>query len=205
MFKTLKSERLLFANPARGVSLGSRPSSVPMPLSPETIQRLTAAAETNPALKLLIALVGIHALYPHQARALPLTAIDFTRGRLTLGDIDHPLDAFTQQAAVDYIHLRHQRWPHTRNPHVFISSQTAHTRAPVTTGWMQPLLRGLPVTAQQLREDRILEEAAVTGADPQHLCAVFNITPETGLRYTRFFHPDPTDSDDVSGCHMETS
>ncbi|WAU82661.1 hypothetical protein O1Q96_24810 [Streptomyces sp. Qhu-G9] len=31
------------------------------------------------------------------------------------------------------------------------------------------------------------------------------ITPETGLRYTRFFHPDPTDSDDVSGCNMETS
>ncbi|MFD4868404.1 hypothetical protein [Streptomyces sp. NPDC058412] len=205
MFKTLKSERSLFANPARGVSLGSRPSSVPMSLSPETIQRLTAAAEANPALKLLIALVGIHALYPHQARALPLTAIDFTRGWLMLGDIDHPLDAFTQQAAVDYIHLRHQRRPHTRNPHVFISSQTAHTRAPVTTGWMQPLLRGLPVTARQLREDRILEEAAVTGADPQLLCAVFNITPETGLRYTRLFHPDPTDSDDVSGCNMETS
>ncbi|WUH90502.1 hypothetical protein OG900_10630 [Streptomyces sp. NBC_00433] len=70
---------------------------------------------------------------------------------------------------------------------------------------MQPLLRGLPVTAQQLREDGILEEAAVTGADPQHRCAVFNITPETGLRYTRFFHPDLTDSDDVSGCNMETS
>ncbi|SHN25973.1 hypothetical protein [Actinacidiphila paucisporea] len=62
-----------------------------------------------------------------------------------------------------------------------------------------------PVTAQQLREDRILEEAAVTGADPPHLCAVFNITSETGLHYTRFFHPDPTDSDEVSGCNMETS
>lgn len=34
-------------------------------------------------------------------------------------------------------------------------------------------------------------EAAVTGADPQHLCAVFNITPDTGLRYTRILHPDP--------------
>lgn len=123
-----------------------------MPLSPETIQRLTAAGETNPALKLLIAIVSIHALYPYQARALPLTALDFTRGRLTLGDIDHPLDAFTQQAAVDYIRLRHQRWPRTRNPHVFISSQTAHTRTPVTTGRMQPLLGGLPVTARQLRE-----------------------------------------------------
>ncbi|MFD3518464.1 hypothetical protein [Streptomyces sp. NPDC058657] len=62
---------------------------------------------------------------------------------------------------------------------------------------MQVVLRGLPVTAQQLREDRILEEAAaVTGARPQHLCAVFNMTPETGLRSIRFFPPDPADSDD---------
>ncbi|MFF4139645.1 hypothetical protein ACFY1B_51785 [Streptomyces mirabilis] len=107
------------------------------------------------------------------------------------GNIDHPLDAFTRQAAADYIQLRHSRWPHTRNPHLFLSSQTAHSRTPVTIGWMQPLLKDLPVTAQRLREDRILEEAAVTGADPQHLCAVFNITPDTGLRYTRTFHPDP--------------
>ncbi|MFF2644942.1 hypothetical protein ACFVUB_34515 [Streptomyces niveus] len=61
------------------------------------------------------------------------------------------------------------------------------------------MLRGLPVTAQRLREDRILEEAAVTGADPQHLCVVFNITPETGLRYIRFFRPDPTRPDPADG------
>ncbi|MGW6976393.1 hypothetical protein [Streptomyces sp. NPDC054952] len=187
MFKTLKSQRLLFANPARGVSLGAKPSSVPRPLSPEAIHTIAAVADSDPALKLLIALIGIHALYPHQARALPLTAIDFTRGRLSLDDVDHPLDDFTRQAAANYTRLRHERWPRTRNPHLFISSQTAHTRTPVAIGWMQPLLRGLPVTAQRLREDRILEEAAVTGADPQHLCAVFNITPETGLRYIRYF------------------
>jgi hypothetical protein len=191
MFKTLKSQRLLFANPARGLSLGARPGSVPTPLSPEAIQTLAAAAEGDPALKLLIALIGIHALYPHQARELPLAAFDFTGGRLMHGDIDHPLDAFTRQAAADYIQLRRSRWPHTRNPHLFLSSQTAHSGTPVTIGWMHPLLKDLPVTAQRLREDRILEEAAVTGADPQHLCAVFNITPDTGLRYTRTFHPDP--------------
>ncbi|MFI1067004.1 hypothetical protein [Streptomyces spororaveus] len=191
MFKTLKSQRLLFVNPARGLSLGARPASVPTPLSPEAIQTLVAAAEGDPALKLLVALIGIHALYPHQARELPLVAVDFTGGRLLHGNIDHPLDAFTRQAAADYIQLRHSRWPHTRNPHLFLSSQTAHSRTPVTIGWMQPLLKDLPVTAQRLREDRILEEAAVTDADPQHLCAVFNITPDTGLRYTRTFHPDP--------------
>ncbi|MGW6060351.1 hypothetical protein [Streptomyces sp. NPDC055189] len=191
MFKTLKSQRLLFANPARGLSSGAKPSSVPTPSSPEAIQTLAAAAEGDPAPKLLIALIGIHALCPHRARALPLAAIDFTGGRLVHGKIDHPLDAFTRQAAADYIRLRHARWPHTRNPHLFLSSQTAHSRTPVTIGWMQPLLKDLPVTAQRLREDRILEEAAVTGADPQHLCAVFDITPDTGLRYTRVFRPDP--------------
>ncbi|MER6572868.1 hypothetical protein ABT288_43635 [Streptomyces sp. NPDC001093] len=187
---------MLFVNPARGLRLGAKPTSVPTPLSPEAIKTLAAAADTDPALKLLIALIGVHALYPHQARELPLAAVDFTGGRLSFGDIDHPLDAFTRRAAADYIQLRNARWPHTRNPHLFISSQTAHSRTPVTIGWMQPLLKDLPVTARRLREDRILEEAAVTGADPQHLCAVFNITPDTGLRYTRPFHPDPLSDQD---------
>ncbi|MFH8388158.1 hypothetical protein [Streptomyces sp. NPDC018036] len=205
MFKTLKSQRLLFTNPARGVSLGARPGRVPRPLSPKAIQSMAEAAATDPALKLLIALIGIHALYPHQARALPVSAIDFVRGRLAHGDIDHPLETFTRQAAADYMELRRERWPNTRNSHLFISSQTAYSRAAVTIGWMQVVLRGLPVTAQRLREDRILEEAAVTGADPQHLCVMFNITPETGLRYIRFFQPDPADSDDASPSHLETS
>ncbi|MGW3177548.1 hypothetical protein ACWDEN_47680, partial [Streptomyces sp. NPDC001153] len=89
-----KSQRLLFVNPARGLRLGAKPTSVPTPLSPEAIQTLAAAADTDPALKLLIALIGVHALYPHQARELPLAAVDFTGGRLSFGDIDHPLDAF---------------------------------------------------------------------------------------------------------------
>ncbi|MEU8893950.1 hypothetical protein [Streptomyces sp. NPDC048442] len=170
MFKTLKSQRLLFTNPARGVSLGARPGTVPKPLSPEAIKSMAESAATDPALKLLIALIGIHALYPHQARALPMSAIDFVRGRLTFGDIDHPLDTFARQAAADYIELRREGWPNTRNPHLFISSQTAYSRAAATIGWMQVVLRGLPVTAQRLREDRILEEPPLPG--PTHsICA----------------------------------
>ncbi|WAU82434.1 hypothetical protein O1Q96_23390 [Streptomyces sp. Qhu-G9] len=190
MFKTLKAQRLLFTNPARGLSLGTRPSSVPKPMSPAAIETIVAAADTDPALKLLIALVGIHALYPHHARALRLAALDFTGSRLVTDDVDHPLDDFTRRAASDYLHLRRTRWPHSRNPHLFISAQTAHTHASITNGWIQLVLRDLPATAQQLREDR-LEEAAATGADPLHLCALFNISAETRLRYTRPFHPGP--------------
>ncbi|WP_406864281.1 helix-turn-helix domain-containing protein [Streptomyces sp. HUAS MG47] len=156
MFKILKSQRLLSTNPARGVSLGARPCTVPQPLGREAIKSMAEAAATDPALKLLIALIGIHAPYPHQARALPVFAIDFIRGRHALGDIDHPLDTFTRQAAADCIELRRERWPDTRDPHLFISSQTAYSRAAVTIGWMQVVLRGLPLTAQRLCENRIL-------------------------------------------------
>ncbi|MEK8141916.1 hypothetical protein NKH18_02420 [Streptomyces sp. M10(2022)] len=158
---------------------------MPTPLSPEVIQTLAVAAESDPALKLLIALIGIHALYPHQARELPLAAIDFTGGRLLHGDIDHPLDAFTHQAAADYIQLRHSRWPHTRNPHLFLSSQTAHSRTPVTIGWMQLLLKDLPVTAQRLREDRISKRPP-SPAPTRSTCARYSTSP----RHRTALHPD---------------
>ncbi len=48
---------------------------------------------------------------------------------------------------------------------------------------MTRLFRGLPVTAEQLRDDRIVEEALSGRADPLHLAAVFGFGPRTGLRY----------------------
>jgi hypothetical protein len=48
---------------------------------------------------------------------------------------------------------------------------------------MDRLFRRLPVTAEQLRADRIVEEALAGRADPLHLAAVFGFGPQTGLRY----------------------
>ena len=50
---------------------------------------------------------------------------------------------------------------------------------------MSRLFRGLPVTADQLRDDRIVEEALAGRADPLHLAAVFGFGPRTGLRYAQ--------------------
>jgi hypothetical protein len=50
---------------------------------------------------------------------------------------------------------------------------------------MNRLFRGLPVTAEQLRDDRIVEEALAGRADPLHLAAVFGFGPRTGLRYAQ--------------------
>jgi hypothetical protein len=43
----------------------------------------------------------------------------------------------------------------------------------------------LPVTMQQLRQDRLLEVAAHCDGDPMHLAAMFGIGPQSSLRYAR--------------------
>jgi hypothetical protein len=50
---------------------------------------------------------------------------------------------------------------------------------------MNRLFRNLPVTTEQLRDDRIVEEALAGRADPLHLSAVFGFGPRTGLRYAQ--------------------
>ena len=50
---------------------------------------------------------------------------------------------------------------------------------------MSRRFRRLPVTAAQLRDDRIVEEALAGRADPLHLAAVFGFGPRTGLRYAQ--------------------
>lgn len=52
------------------------------------------------------------------------------------------------------------------------------------TAWLDKLVRPLPVGLDRLRQDRILEEALASGADPLHLAHVFSIGAKTSLRYT---------------------
>jgi hypothetical protein len=185
LFKTLASHRVIFADPARSLHTGQRMASEPVPL-PETLARaIGTAAGTDPALHMAVALIGIHGMYPKQARELPLEAVDLRQGRLAPGEFSRPLDSYTHHAAAGYLAYRRQRWPATTSPYLLVSSKTAHTGQPVTSGWLHNLLLPLPVTAQQLREDRLLEEAAHCAGDPMHLAAMFGIGPQASLRYTR--------------------
>lgn len=191
LFKTLAARRLIFADPARTLHTGQKLASQPVPL-PETLARaIGTAAGTDPALRMVTALIGIHGMYPKQARELPLEAVDLRQGRIVHGELNRPLDSYTRQAAADYLAHRRQRWPATISPYLLVSSKTAHTGQPVTSGWMHKLLRPLPVTAQQLREDRLLEEAAHCDGDPMHLAAMFGIGPQASLRYARAVTGNP--------------
>lgn len=185
LFAVLKAERLIFANPARGVRIGRRNPSVPAPLSSHVLSVTAAAAQDNPALQVVVALAGVHALLPGQIRHLRLDQIDLAGRRLDPGGLDRPLDDFTATAASGYLACRRQRWPLTASPYLLVTRKTAHTGEPASRFWMTSLFRGLPVTASQLRDDRIVEEALCGRADPLHLAAVFGFAPRTGLRYAQ--------------------
>lgn len=183
LFKALARRRLVFTDPTRALHPGRTQARTPLPLAPEALRKIGAVAATDPVVRIVVALIGIHAMYSKQARELPLDAIDLSRGRLRDGEIDRPLDDYTRQAALDYLAHRHRRWPTTMNPYLLVNGNSAHTGQPVTKAWLHVLFKRLAVTPRQLRDDRVLDEAIHSGGDPMHLVAVFNIGPLAGRRY----------------------
>ena len=179
----LKAERLIFANPARSVRVSRRNPSVPTPLPSHLLAVTAEAAADDPGLQVVIALAGVHALLPGQIRHLRMDQIDIPGRRLDPGGLDRPLDEFTATAIHGYLGFRSTRWPATASPYLLVTRKTAHTGEPVSRFWMNWLFRDLPVTTEQLRDDRIVEEALAGRADPLHLAAVFGFGPRTGLRY----------------------
>ncbi len=185
LFGILKAERLIFANPVRGVRVSRRNPSVPAPLPARLVTEAAAAARNDPALWVAVTLAGVHALLPGQIRHLRLDQVDLPGRRLDPGGLDRPLDEVTATAITSYLGFRNQRWPSTANPYLLITRKTAHTGEPASRFWMSRRFRRLPVTAAQLRDDRIVEEALAGRADPLHLAAVFGFGPRTGLRYAQ--------------------
>ena len=179
----MKAERLIFVSPVRGVRVARRSPSVPAPLPAHLVTTTAAAAKSDPALHVVVALAGVHALLPGQIRHLRLDQVDLPSQRLDPGGLNRPLDEFTAGAVRGYLNFRNRRWPATTSPYLLMTRKTAYTGQPVSVFWMNRLFRGLPVTAEQLRDDRIIEEALAGRADPLHLAAVFGFGPRTGLRY----------------------
>jgi hypothetical protein len=198
LFTTLKAERLIFANPTRGIRVGRRNPSVPVPLPGHLLTATAEAAGHDPALQAVVALAGVHALLPGQIRHLRIDQVDLPARRLDPEGLDRPLDEFTADAICGYLGFRGARWPATASPYLLVTRKTAHTGEPVSRFWMDRLFRNLPVTAGQLRDDRIVEEALAGRADPLHLSAVFGFGPRTGLRYVQAAAPGPLPSTSVS-------
>lgn len=176
LFTVLKARRVVFANPTTRIRTGRPETRQPLPMNLAAVQdRLQSA---DPAQAALAALLAFHAPRPGQIRALHLT--DVRDGRLYLATHTIVLADPVMQRFAAWLEHRGKRWPNTANPHLFINARTAGRLSPVGASWISDTLG---VSAQAVREDRILYEAITTDGDVRRLCDLFGLSIEGAQRY----------------------
>lgn len=194
LFRALRQERIVFRDPTRGLHLPDNPA-VPVPLPSDRLAGLLHGT-TDPAVRLFIALIAVHALTRHGVRHLRLDDLDVARARLTVHRPGRThtvyLDRTTYRLTDAWLRHRRHHWPATANPHLFVTGRTAHDqrRPPIAATRASVPLRRLGVSAERLRTDRILDEAAVS-ADPVRLIRLFGLSVTTAMRYIHAAHPHP--------------
>lgn len=53
----------------------------------------------------------------------------------------------------------------------------------MSTAYITRIFKTLPTTAAAVRADRLLGEAHATGGDPLQLARMFDLSPDTAVRY----------------------
>ena len=182
LFSVLKSRKLVFVNPTRGLPLTNTNATIPLPLDTAAIR--AALNSPRPAGALAVALVAFHAIASRQLRTIQLT--DIVDGRLAIGGRVIPLAAPVLPRLAAWLDHRNTTWPNTTNPYLFINRRTAPRRTPVSRGfaWDQ-----IDFAAQTLREDRILDEVKATGGDLRRICELFGLGVDAAMRYTNTVDP----------------
>lgn len=165
LFKTLKWQRIVFANPTRHLSGQNIGTATPIGLQPEDRSRLLAPG-LRPDEHLMVLLAGVHAMRAGQIVRLRIDEVNLTAGTIIVAGQPRRLDGLTGQYLVVWLEYRRQRWPNTANPYVLVNPQTANTVTPVVTGYIGATFRKLGHTAHKLRVDRFLDEVHNGNADP---------------------------------------
>lgn len=183
LFRVLKGHRIIFLNPIGSIRTGTHATCLPMPLA--SAQLRAAISSADPARAALAAIVAFHGLRSGQLRELQLT--DIHDGRLHLGQRTIPLAQPVQDRLSLWLAYRDQRWPSTKNPHVFINRRTALDGAPVGVQW---ITTSIGMIVQQAREDRILHELHASGGDLRRICDMFGLSITGASRYSAVLtHP----------------
>ena len=180
-FTWARTAGVIFRNPATRIKLGKHEHPVWQPLTAGQLADAVAAAAT-PQARLCLVLAAVHAARPGAIRALQLDDADLASGRLHLAGAARPMGEVTGKVLREWLEYRQRRWPHTANPHILLSPESALRHGPVSTAYLISL-RGLPATLERLRIDCQLTEAMATGFDPLHLAEVFGISEHTAIRY----------------------
>jgi hypothetical protein len=191
IFRALRQERLIFANPCAGISV-ARAEALPVTLPPDRLVGLLARART-PAARLAVALTALHATQPAELRAILMTDLDLLNARLAIrrraGHHFIYLDELTFACLDAWLRERHRRWPRTPNPHLLISQQPSADTTPVAPRYIDECFAPTETSPSRLRQDRILDEARHT-ADPVRLMRLFGISDTTAMKYVFTAHPE---------------
>jgi integrase len=182
LFRWAKKNGVVFANPTARVRVGRAAVALWQPLLPEELAR-TVDTVATPQARVFVVLAGVHAARAGAIRAMTLDDVDLANRRLTIAGRSRPLDDLTYRVLSEWLNYRRQRWPHTANPHLLVTRESALKLGPVSAMWVGLTLRGLPGTIERLRIDRQLEEALASRADPLHLAEVFGISETAAVRY----------------------
>ncbi len=177
LFRFLKGRKLVFINPtARLRSCPVQPNQ-PLPMDTPLLQDTVNSAK--PVQAALGALIAFHALRANEVRLLLLTDLHDGR-RLHIDQRTIPLAEPVRVKLRAWLDERARRWPNTINPHLFINLHTAVRTCPTSPEWITATLG---VSAQAIREDRILNETLATGGDVRRLGDLFGLTVGGAERY----------------------
>jgi site-specific recombinase XerD len=183
LFRVLKTRRLVFTDPARRLPSARRRLRVPVPLPPGTDALIGNAVLDSPRIRLVVALIGVHALTNSEITAIRVDDVSPHELMLAVRGSARPLEAFTASAIDGYLGWRRARWPRTANPHLIITRTTAGSTSQVDPSTIRRWLKGI-TTPTALRQSCLLWEAEVSGGDPLILASMFGIATQTSLRYT---------------------
>lgn len=177
VFRILKGRKLVFVNPAARISAPQPARQVPATVDLDVLRAALDSSDTTRAA--LTALLAFHAVRIYQLCALRLT--DIRDGRLHIGDQVILLAAPVRQRLTRYLDYRHQAWPASVNPYLFLHVRNAGTARHVSPQWIR---KQLGMSGQAIRLDRIFDEAQATGGDIRAICDLFGLSIAGAYRYT---------------------
>lgn len=178
LFSVLKARKVIFLNPAARISPGAPETRQPLPVDVEPLRR--ALNSTDAARAAIAGLVAFYALSAKEMTGLLLR--DIRDGTLTIGDRVIPLAEPVRQRVTAWLDYRAGTWPATRNPYLLIHFRSALHDRPVRPDWITDKLG---MSAQAIREDRLLHEAQATSGDTKALCELFGLSVQGAERYTQ--------------------
>jgi hypothetical protein len=177
IFTVLRGKKLIFCNPTARIRGPRLDKPAPVAIDPVVLHAAFNSDDATTAA--LAGLIAFHALRSGQLCDLLLT--DIRDRRLHLDGRAIPLAQPVQRRLRAYLDYREQRWPGTVNPHLFIHYRIATHTGPATGYWIR---NRLGMNPQLVRQDRIMDEAHVTGGDTRILCDLFGLSIAGANRYT---------------------